>query len=814
MSGGSHTEILSSLTLASGLSTLELAESSTGRFRLNTITGIGTATTAGTAGSALNLTSSGIADTDTTNTTGITGAIARIVIGGSDWAVNSTNAGDGVLVPCAAYTALATTTGTDTANSEITTAATILTGSRTTNTVRISSAGGPTTVDLGTGNTLTLRAGGMLLTGTNPITFNNGTLNSSTAVSPELIVHNHATQPVTFNSAMGMGLSTTGQTHLNLSGPGTTVLTGANRYGGTTYLNGGTAVITSGANLGGANGTIGIASSLTTSANVTLASAVLPPGFGVGSRLLGQTVNTITGTAVVLAGNAAIGLAAGSTAAFATGNTIALNRATLKADGSFTLTETNAGGTGGTATSNRTITLNGPGGTLEVTAGNILTYNGGTNGPGTLTKTGPGTLIFTSGSGNSSTGPTIITAGTIRSNTSTALGFYSNYTVGANGTLDLGGSGTSTNQTIGSLAGAGTVTNNGTAPATLNTGAVYKSTVFPGIIRDGTAATALTKIGTGSLTLNGENTYTGATLVEAGVLIANNASGSATGSGNVTIRSVGTLAGTGILTGNVTINGTLSPGDPNAADTTDDLVFGNNVTCNSNSGLLFEIGGPATGSYDQIKATGGLTLSNQQDITLKLVPGYIPAFGHVFDLVDAGFINAADVTFNLPALPIGLAWETVNFATDGTVSIVSGAANLYNTWLNVYFSPAEQQNPALSGPGADADNDGLPNAIEFAAGTLPRSAASGGSGALPVLSVTPDAGLNYATLTFTANTANLPGITVRGQSGTTLGSWPDIMPLLTSIPSGNGTSTLIFRSSTATNIPVRRFYRLHFVPVP
>ena len=84
----------------------------------------------------------------------------------------------------------------------------------------------------------------------------------------------------------------------------------------------------------------------------------------------------------------------------------------------------------------------------------------------------------------------------------------------------------------------------------------------------------------------------------------------------------------------------------------------------------------------------------------------------------------------------------------------------------------------------------------------------------PVLSATPVSGLDYATLTFTASTANLPGITVSGQSGTTPGSWPDIMPLFSRIANGNGTTTLIYRSSTPATIPGRRFYRLNFLPVP
>src|SRR5690606_15120665 len=49
---------------------------------------------------------------------------------------------------------------------------------------------------------------------------------------------------------------------------------------------------------------ITVSASSTTSTAVTLASPVLPPGFGVGSPLLGSTVASISGSAVTLAANA------------------------------------------------------------------------------------------------------------------------------------------------------------------------------------------------------------------------------------------------------------------------------------------------------------------------------------------------------------------------------------------------------------------------------------------------------------------------------------------------------------------------------
>src|SRR6202035_811482 len=86
--------------------------------------------------------------------------------------------------------------------------------------------------------------------------------------------------------------------------------------------------------------------------------------------------------------------------------------------------------------------------------------------------------------------------------------------VDSHATLDLGGF----NQTIGLLNGNGIVTNSGAAAATLTTGGSKNST-FSGTIQDGTHATGLAKIGTGTLTLSGRtNSYTGGTNLIGGSL--------------------------------------------------------------------------------------------------------------------------------------------------------------------------------------------------------------------------------------------------------------------------------------------------------
>ncbi|HEY1769629.1 MAG TPA: autotransporter-associated beta strand repeat-containing protein, partial [Chthoniobacterales bacterium] len=91
-----------------------------------------------------------------------------------------------------------------------------------------------------------------------------------------------------------------------------------------------------------------------------------------------------------------------------------------------------------------------------------------------------------------------------------------------NGWLDLSAI-TNGKTAIGSLAGSGLVS---TAGQTLTVGDNNLDTTFSGMIEEGGA---ISKVGTGSLTLSGGNTYTGGTTVSAGSLLVDNTSGSATG---------------------------------------------------------------------------------------------------------------------------------------------------------------------------------------------------------------------------------------------------------------------------------------------
>ncbi|WFU69545.1 autotransporter domain-containing protein [Bradyrhizobium sp. CB2312] len=188
---------------------------------------------------------------------------------------------------------------------------------------------------------------------------------------------------------------------------------------------------------------------------------------------------------------------------------------------------------------------------LTVGSNNLSTeVSGDINGAGgSLVKIGSGTLTL-SGT-NAYTGGTTINAGTLKIAGAGTLGASSAGTTVAGGTLDLGG--TAQTQDGGVTVTGGRITN-----GTLSSSGLFD--VRAGIIDANLAGNgALTKGGSGTLTLSGANTYTGATIVNDGTLAVN---GSIASSSSVTVNSGGTLSGTGIV-GNTTIasGGTLSPGN-------------------------------------------------------------------------------------------------------------------------------------------------------------------------------------------------------------------------------------------------------------
>ncbi|WP_207001740.1 autotransporter family protein [Trinickia mobilis] len=213
-------------------------------------------------------------------------------------------------------------------------------------------------------------------------------------------------------------------------------------------------------------------------------------------------------------------------------------------------------------------------------------YNGAIAGSGAVEKTGAGTLTLapSAAGGNTYSGGTAITQGTLAIAADNAIGASSGGLTFNGGTLQLGSS-----FNLASGRAVSITSNNGVIDTQ-----GFNSTIAQNI----TGAGALTKAGSGSLTLNGANSYAGGTGVDAGTLIVGDgtsASAALAGGGPVTVASGATLGGYGSVTGNVSNNGTISVGNALASlasGATGNFRINGNLT---NAGTA-QIGGTGVGN--------------------------------------------------------------------------------------------------------------------------------------------------------------------------------------------------------------------------
>jgi len=234
----------------------------------------------------------------------------------------------------------------------------------------------------------------------------------------------------------------------------------------------------------------------------------------------------------------------------------------------------------------RAITINAGGGTIDTNSFN-LTLSGILSGPGGLTKISPGTLTLTGN--NLYTGGTAINGGVLAVASDANLGDPSGPLSFGGGALQALASFTS-DRGMTLNTGGGTIDSNG-FNLTLN-----------GVI---SGPGGLTKIGTGTLSLEGENSYTGPTLVENGRLYIDGSVG-----GDVDVFSPGFLGGHGMIGGSLFNAGTVSPGNSPGTLT----VAGNYVQSSAGT-LTIEVGGAGAGQHDLLAVGGHAALAG----TLQLV---------------------------------------------------------------------------------------------------------------------------------------------------------------------------------------------------
>ena len=476
---------------------------------------------------------------------------------------------------------------------------------------------GGTTINAGTvsfGNG-SLGSGAITLNG-GGLTYNTGNTQDISAVTLTLGSSggtiNTNGNDVTFANAIG----NSGSGGLTKAGTGSLTLGTANTYTGTTTITGGSVSIaandrlgsvTVGAGLifnggilattatmaldnGGSNartislgssgGTLNVADATTLTASGVVSGTGSLTKSGTGSLSI-SGVNTYSGGTVINGGTVIVG--GTGTGSLGTGG-VAMNGATLNLGArnltqALTVTGTNSLLSGDSGGSSGINTVSGSG-TLNVTiSGANVDLRGDLSGlTGTLAIASPTGNLRINGSTGSSTATFNLGTG--------SMSVRSAATAFAMGTL----SGDSGSTLTGSGGGA-------TQAVTYTIGAANNNSTFSGAITNGAGATAVTKTGTGTLTLAGASTYTGATAVNDGTLLVN---GSIAGTA-VTVGASGILGGSGTIGGATVINGALNPGNsPGVITFSSDLTLAGTTNLELNSTVR------GTG-YDGVNVGGTLT---------------------------------------------------------------------------------------------------------------------------------------------------------------------------------------------------------------
>ncbi len=319
------------------------------------------------------------------------------------------------------------------------------------------------------------------------------------------------------------------------------------------------------------------------------------------------------------------------------------------------------------------------GGTL-ISTNWIAAARSNTNALGTLTlnsgvilKTGPGNVIAGSLGGN---GAITVNGGALSNNAAIWLGETANEGVGR---LTLnGGLAQATQVTRAQNAGQSAIAqfNGGTLQATTNqlsfltidqalvqAGGLlfddggYIVTIAQPLIGDTNApGGGLVKLGTGTLTLTATNTYTGATVVQAGTLVV---SGSVAGPAMV---AGGTLTGSGVIAGplTVTAGGNLAPGTLLGT-----MTVGSNAVMNAGSTTTIEVN--ADWAINSQLTASAIAYGG----TLAVENVGFTAFtnGMPFKLFDAAHYTGSFAAFSPPAPGPGLAWDAGSLTLNGTLKV-------------------------------------------------------------------------------------------------------------------------------------------------
>jgi len=307
----------------------------------------------------------------------------------------------------------------------------------------------------------------------------------------------------------------------------------------------------------------------------------------------------------------------------------------------YNLTLGNEGGATGSLTVSN-------GGLVQAAGGVLLGTNAGAS--GTVTLQSGGVLETPVIDGGSGTASVTLDGGVLRATQDNQTFFYN---FGAQ-TITLGANG-------------GVIDTNG-----------YAIGIDPVLVGAG----GLTKIGGGTLVLTGANTYAGATQVSAGRLeIDGDQSGAM---GLTTVTTGATLAGTGIVGGNVAVvGGVIAPGTTAAPGT---LTINGSLSLDANSSLNYRLGqaGAVGGTLnDLLVVHGDLTLAGVLNVTQPAGGMFGPGVYRLINY-DGALTNNG---LTLGTLPAGDS-NVIQTSITGQVNLID-VSGVMNFWDGPQGLPAD-----------------------------------------------------------------------------------------------------------------------------
>jgi autotransporter-associated beta strand protein len=291
-------------------------------------------------------------------------------------------------------------------------------------------------------------------------------------------------------------------------------------------------------------------------------------------------------------------------------------------------------GTTGTRTFN--IGLQGGGPFEFTTDADIASGSGG------VTKTGAGAWFARSGSWTFS-GTTLISDGGIYAGAANVFSPNSTVSLSGDGLLSLrylsGSTPVDSDQRIGGLSGTSTTSNVSLGSATLTVGANNASTSYAGSITG--AGGRLVKVGTGTLTLTGSNSFSGGVEIQQGVVAVPTVSSLGSSAAPTKVSAGGQLRFTDNTAPGRTFD--LTGGGAISVDATKTVSYGSSVI---NGGFLRGAGTHSLGSSTTVTGTTVLpgtpvTFGSGATLTNVTAGGTLTASGAGTRTWDGGFLTAA-----------------------------------------------------------------------------------------------------------------------------------------------------------------------------